>query len=482
MQKVLIMSLFILILLPFSSADTPDTYAQEFNFTYTTEIYGVSLHFTNITDTFAQGDVILIESRLQGKDPLEAIPYYQEALKTSDLEEQAILWESIASISGNPSYYWSSYYIWAFTNNSFRADIDRHLLNREYIPYQYKSVELKQPYFATPKGATNITIGESHFTLTEKDILVSQVDRVTRDWLSSQLQDPESEHLLTIFSENYDVENIGWHEGGRISQYKDVVNFTHIPVTGTLVRKINGTWYAPNELGIFMFDVPIDKVEYPTTRYLRQDLALIVDTHGVNMLVEQAIRNNATVVIGCCDHIGKIKAALYLNEKGIKVICNTDKYLPLALGQTNQTLGSAPFKEEGKTLIFGNQTITFDINEKIIVLNVTEDYGISYYATPTIYFTHLQQQTLLPFNIRYVTITGYGQMQTLVDVAHEQDAHLIAARVYDENDYIALSSWLKESTQNRIMLFHSEPYPYGYLLLRNYPEQVSFDDLMPDFS
>ena len=482
MRLFLLLSIVLVLCVYTIHADTPDPYAKEFNLSYTIGVYGVTLNFTNVTDPFAQGDVLLIQNRLEGKDPSGALPYYQEALKTASLEEQAILWESIASVSGNPAYYWSSYYIWMLKNNSFRAEIDHHLLNREYIPYHYEEFTLKQPYFATPKGATNVTIGESHFTLTSEDILVSQVDRVTRDWLSSQLQDPQSEHLLTVFSENYDVENIGWHEGGRITQYKQAINITHIPVTGTLVRKINGTWYAPNEQGVFMFDVPIDKIEYPTTRYLREDLALIIDTHGVNMLVEQAIKNNATVVMGCCDHIGKIKAALYLNEKGIKVICNTDKYLPLALGQTNQTLGSAPFKERDDTLLFGNQTITFGINEKIIVLNITQDYGISYYATPTIYFTHLQQQTLLPFNMTYVTITGYGQMQNIVDTAHQENAHMIAARVYDESDYTALSTWLEESSGNRIMLFHSEAYPYGYLLLRNYPEQVSFDEMMPSFS
>ncbi len=478
MHFTIILSILFFISFTIVSADTPDQYAKAFNFTYTTGIYGITLDYENITNPFAQGDALLIESRIQGKDSFASIKYYKEALKTATPEEKAILWESIASISGNPAYYWPSSLIWSWKRNTFRADIDKHLLNREFIPYEYKEFNLKQPYFATPKGATNITLGESSFTLTKDDILVSQVDRVTRDWLSSQLQDPQSEHLLTVFSENYDVEDIGWHEGGRISQYKNAINLTHIPVTGTIVRKINDTWYAPNEQGIFMFDVPIDKIEYPTTRFLREDLALIIDTHGVNMLVEQAIENNATVVIGCCDHIGKIKAALYLNEKGIKVICNTDKYLPLALGQTSTTLGSAPFKEEENTLVFGNQTITFSITEKIIVLNAIEDYGLSYYATPTIYFTHLQEQTLLPLNLTFVTITNYNQLQLLVDKAHEENAHVIAARVYNKNDFNVLSFWLEESTENRIILFHSEAYPYGYLLLRNYPQQVTFDDLM----
>ena len=76
----------------------PDPYAKEFNFTYITSVFGVTLNYTNISDPFAQGDAILIQARIQGTDPTQAIPYYQQALQTAHPEEQAILWESIASI------------------------------------------------------------------------------------------------------------------------------------------------------------------------------------------------------------------------------------------------------------------------------------------------------------------------------------------------------------------------------------------------
>ena len=476
------MILIVLLLMPYVVADTLDPYAEQFNFTYISSTYEMFPKYTNITTAFAQGDALLIESRMAGKDLSVAIPYYKEALKTATIEEQALLFETIATLENNPSWYWPSYLRWKFLNNSFHAEIDKHLMKREYIPYSYEEYQLKQPYFATAKDATLFTLGESSFTITEKDILVSQVDRVTRDWLSSQLQNPDAEQLLTVFSEQYDVEDIGWHEGGRISQYKQAINLTHIPVTGTLVKKINGTWYAPNEQGIFMFDVPLDKVQYPTTRFFREDLALIIDTHGVNMLVEQAIKENATIVMGCCDHIGKIKAALYLNKKGIKVICNTDKYLPLALGQTNTTLGSAPFYEQGDSLRFGRQPIEINLSEKIIVLNATENYGLSYYATPTIYFSQLKKQAVLPLDLVFVTIDDYNQLQKVVNTAEEANATIIAARIYNEDDYRVLSAWLETSEQKRVVLFHSEAYPYGYLLLRKYPQQATFDDIMPIFS
>lgn len=459
----------------------PDQYARGYNFSYVPAVYGVTLDYTNASSDFAKGDAALIEARINGTDPRIAIPYYKKAVRNATLEEQALLYETIASISGNRWYYWRSHRIWKRLGNEFRAEMDWNLFLGRDPPYQFNDYDVQEPYLATPKGTTTVTIGESYFTMNESDVLVSQVDRVTRDWLSSQLQDPTAETLLTVFSEGYDVEGIGWHEGGRITQYHELLNFTHIPVTGTIVRQINGTWYAPNENGTFMFEVPVDKIQYPTTRFFHENLAMIIDTHGVNMLVEQALRNNATVVMGCCDHIGKVKAALYLNERGVKVICNTDKYLPRALGKTNLTIGSAPFHFIGNEILFGYQPVTINISEPIIVLNATEEYGISYYATPTIYFLTLKEKTTLPFDLRFVTIDDYGQMDTVVEAAHRKNAHVIAVRVYTEDDYRVISEWLEESPENRVILFHSEAYPYGYLLLRVYPLQVTFGDLAPDF-
>ena len=117
----------------------------------------------------------------------------------------------------------------------------------------------------------------------------------------------------------------------------------------------------------------------------------------------------------------------------------------------------------------------------MIVLNSTEEYGLSYYSTPTLYFSYLQSHTLLPFNITYVTIDDYNQMFKIVNKAKEQNSNVIAARVYNENDYEVLKYWLQESSNNKLILFHSEPYPYGYLILNEFPNQTSFGDLMPIF-
>lgn len=473
MKKIIL--IFFLLIIPACSTNH-DPYA-DYNFTYTISIYQEELNYQNLTSYFAKGDAILIKARTQDLDPLDSVYYYKQALKYANTEEKAILYETIASISNNNLYYLKSFLIWKSLDNDFRANIDWNLFFGKDPDYEFQEYELKHPYFATPEDVSNITLGRSYFKLTSSDIIITQVDRVNRDWLSSQLDDPYSDNLLTIFSEGYDVNNIGWHEGGRLKQY----NLPHKTATGTIVRKINNTWYAPNEQGIFMFEVPIDKVEYPTTRFLNENLALIIDTHGVNMLVEQAVRNNATVVLACCDSPSKVKAALYLNEKGIKVICNTDKYLSLILGQTNLTLGSSPFIIENDIVILGNQSINFNINDEIIVENATEFYGLSYYSTPTLYFSNLQEQTLLPFNLNFVTINDFNQTYLLTEIARKDKVHIIAARVYNEDDYTILKKWLQESPDNKLILFHTIPYPYGYLILKEFPQQTTFGDLMPIF-
>ena len=244
------------------------------------------------------------------------------------------------------------------------------------------------------------------------------------------------------------------------------------------VAKHKNKWYAPNENGTFMFEVPIDKISYPTTLFLTEELAIIQHTHGMNMIVEQALNNNATTVIACCDHEGKVVAAQYMAERGIKVICNTDKYLPLILGKNLNILGSAPFEIQGDQALVGFQPVTISLNEKIIVLNSTEDYGLSYYSTPTIYFNTLQEKTLLNLNLTFVTINDYNQLHLLT----EQEGKVIAARVYTEQDYKDLTHWLEQDKDNRLILFHSEPYPYGYKILREYSQQVTFDDINPRFT
>jgi hypothetical protein len=246
------------------------------------------------------------------------------------------------------------------------------------------------------------------------------------------------------------------------------------------VAKKGNKWYAPNEEGIFMFEVPIDKVLYPTTRFLRDDLAVIVDTHGVNMLVEQAVRLNASVVVGCCDHPGKAKASAYLSQKGISVICNTDRSIPMIMGQNLNVLGSAPFEKIGDSVVIGGRPLEFNLEEPIVVQNISSEIrGHVYYDTPTRYFVWLEKLTSVHPNLAFVQVSSFDQMENIIIKAEKLDARVIAVRIFSLDDYNKVKAWLEKSRKHKAILFHSEAYPYGYLLAREFKWQTSFDDINP---
>ncbi|MFH1440125.1 MAG: hypothetical protein ABIG89_06150 [Candidatus Woesearchaeota archaeon] len=470
----------------------------------------------NNSNSFVKADLMFMIGRLADDVDMicNSLKYFDEAaLETDDEELKGMIYETISSIGcgrNKEAFLRLASESWKKAGNMKRADIDLALadnkpLNIEFdISELYESVKSK---ISRPYNKNRLVFGRSITEIDNNDIIVSQVDRVTRDWLGKQFDTPKSDNLLTVFSERLKYnetelrEDIGWHEGGRIKELKQT-GVSNQLATGTIVIEKNGRWYAPNENGVFMFEVPEDKILYPTTRFLRKDIGIIVDTHGINMLVEQSMRNNASVVIGCCDHPGKIKAALYLSEKGKDVICFPDKYAYLALGKDSLIFASPPVKiinvsdnisneidkdnKEGKKAyikikaIIGNQPISISFNEAIIVTNATDQpYALWYYQTPASYFIQLSE--LLPksisLNLTYITIDDFNQMDKIIDAAIKNNAHVIAARVFNSDDYDKLKSWLMRTKDNRAILFHSVPYPYGYLIMKEFAEQVTFGDI-----
>lgn len=476
-----------------------DPYAEGYNFSYVLDSAGIDkeeyitslmeLLNKNISD-FAKGDISLILGRLTVNKTMtcSSIKYYLN-YTTQDKEEEAILYETIASIgcnAGKREYLLGASQIWQEIGNEFRSNLDKALAYGNNVNFRFWNYSIRQPEIGEKIDASGILLGSSYFRLDKSDTLVSQADRVTRDWISYQINSsPFSDNLLEVFSEVIYSKDpgtfpeLGWHEGGRIKELKES-GLAHKIASGTIVKKINGIWYAPNEEGVFMFDVPIDKIQYPTTRFLKEDIALIVDTHGINMIVEQAIRNNATLVVGCCDHIGKIKAVQYLSDKGIRSICFTDKYLPLLLKTDTSALGSPPIRIASGSAIVGNQPITIGADEKIIATDV-EDITLvqSYYDTPARYFRNLEK--FIDLDITYFHISGMNQTGNIVDSALEEGANIIGARVYNADDYLSLKGWLESSQKNKAILFHSVSYPYGYKLLKEFPLQTTFDDINPIF-
>ncbi len=441
------------------------------------------------SDPLAKGDLLISIGRLIGNSSLVcgSLPYFESVLNSSDKEAKALAYETIASIGcgfDSSSNLFKAADIWDEIGVHFRAQIYRDIANGNSPKLNFAPADPVQGNMSLSDDSKYLMIGESKIVISKDDVIVSQVDRVLRDWLGGQMDSsPFEGPILDVFSERFTYpekdlrSDIGWHEGGRIKQILAYSGASLVPSSGTLVRKIHDNWYAPNEEGVFMFEVPPDKVHYPTTRFLRNDFAVIVDTHGINMLVEQAVRKNASVVIGCCDHPGKIAAAQYLSSKGIRTICFTDKYLPLALFSGSSVLGSPPVKHVQDFAVVGDQPVSVNLSEVIIVEDAAEG-APSYYDTPKRYFDTFNDY----MHLRTVVVpAGKDEAYKLVEAAELFNSSVIAARIFTRDEYISYSRWLSSSPDNRIILFHSASYPYGYLLLKEFPDQASFDDIDPVF-
>ncbi len=487
-----------------------DPYAQSINFNLVPEAAGIDkqrllTQLENIAsnekaDLWARADATLIIGRLTTNDTLicESLQFYDQINSTSH-EEKALIYETSASLGcgrNRQAFLKAAAKEWKATGNTFRAELlekistgTRQKINFDKANNANTTVITGYNTPITPKlvktNASSVIIGKTTITLDKDSVIISQDDRVYRDWLSGQVANPYGPTILTTFSERLTynqtelLPEIGWHEGGRIKELK-TINFTHIPAVGTLVARSKDRWFAVDNNGTFRFEVPIDKLSYPTTRFLRRDLAVIIDTHGVNMLVEQAIRYNATTVVSDCDHPGKVYAAKYLSEHGISVVCFPDKYAYLALGHNLSLVGSPPTEITQDKAVIGNRPIKITTKDKIVIANSTDTaYALWYYQTPASYFETLT--TAIPLNVTYVSLDSFGQMDKITDKAREIKATIIATRIFNSDDYSAIKKWLDESPERKVILFHSSSYPYGQKIFREYTNQTTFDDPNPEF-
>ncbi|RME52399.1 hypothetical protein D6783_04725 [Candidatus Woesearchaeota archaeon] len=376
---------------------------------------------------------------------------------------------------------------WQQLGVQWRADIIKALANNTPPNLTFKPATINPDTTALAQqlaGATSILIGDDSILVTKNDRIMSQADRTVRDWLSYRVYNPFNTSRwaepLTTFSERlvYNTTDlrpdIGWHEGARIKEIIHLSDATFIPALTALAARKNGTWYASDEKGRFSFPIPEDKLTYPTVRFLTQDLAVIVDTHGINMLVSEAFRNNASLVYADCDHPGKIAAANYLEKAGIRVACTVDRFTYLLLGHKTKIIGNPPITATPAGALLGSRPLTLHQNETIIVMNATTFY----YDTPTKYFTTLEKS--FPLKTQYVTITAPGQTSKLVLAAKKYNASSIAGRIFHQSDYAPLVAWLDENPRHKLILFHTYPYPYGKLLADSYPRQTTFDDPTPE--
>ena len=86
--------------------------------------------------------------------------------------------------------------------------------------------------------------------------------------------------------------------------------------------------------GNFPFLIDPSKTEYFTVKRDSNNDLILPDTHGFNMVAEQAYlkRNQLFLVIACMDISDKAKAALYLAQNGINAYAVTDRFANELIG------------------------------------------------------------------------------------------------------------------------------------------------------
>lgn len=325
-----------------------------------------------------------------------------------------------------------------------------------------------------PAGARTMILGESRIEIAPGMRIGVQVDRVARDWVSYQMNWDLSGKPFPA------AQVISYHEGALVKAMAAKTAVEIYPLTGTLIAKIKGKWYAPDEQGHFRFAVLGDKVQYPTT-HERGDLAWIEDTHGISALAGQAIQRRMQLVVGCGDSEGKAEAAFHLAQQGIHVVFPGDRYQDLLLGYTGAgvLMGTAPVRElAGKTVI-GQQPVRFALAETIVVEDTNRPFPMQYYDSAARYFRKLN--TMVPLKTEYVMVDGPNEIEKVLSHASKRKATAVAVRITTLDEAIRLRSWLGESPMNRAILFHSGLYPYAQPLFRDFPRQVTFGDLRPRF-
>lgn len=330
-----------------------------------------------------------------------------------------------------------------------------------------------------PSNATYIVVGSSYIKVSPGEKVVTQVDRVIRDKASHYNMNVSPDHRPSDPSEL-----VPWMEGARVRELMEYANVTVIPATNVTVKKINGSYFAPDDKGNFIFKVDVSKLDPLHSIRIDKNTWKEIDTHGMNVLVPTAINNNASLVIGCGDHPGKAAAEAYLAEHGIDCYAPCDRFTSDIMPYKGPgiILGSAPIRplKNGEGAIIGAQPVYFRVDEKIVVQTTTKAYPDQYCDTPYRYFTNLESKYGVDLNLDVVNASA-GKAYKVVEKAREDGANVIGVRVLNEKDKKPVEEWLKEDKNHRAILFHSAPYKAGYSLFFEFPYQVAGQDPAPKF-
>ncbi len=333
--------------------------------------------------------------------------------------------------------------------------------------------------------AKEIIIGKSKIIFPYESIVGTQVDRVIRDihWENSAYDE-----RVNIFKFPKKKQLVPYMEG-RLSGI--LMDYANVKIVGLLptyaIKKNDGFYYADNGQGEFSFKICPSKTEYKTALFNNNN-GIFIDTHGFNMVAGNAIRINKLtkldLVIACMDLPSKAQAALYLAKNGINCYGPCDRFASELMGYKDDfpnaktIIGTAPIRRHKQGAVIGDQSICFSSNENIVIQTTDKPYPDQYCDTPDRYFTKLNKRYNLNLSLIRVS-TKAGEAYKVIKEAKRLNVSLIGVRVWDEEDYISVSNWLKENFDNRTVLFHSAIYEHGYSMFFNFPKQTSFGDLSP---
>lgn len=346
----------------------------------------------------------------------------------------------------------------------------------------------------TVVNATYMILGLSEISLKSGDetVVGIQVDRGVRDifWKDSLYDSRVPPDRVP----NDSTQLVPYMEGARARELMNWSQAQVVPLTpGIAIQKSNGEYYASDGFGGYPFMVFRDKIAYPTVTFRdngKDHFAIIPDTHGFNSVVKPALELNQQkkldLVIACMDSPDKAAAALFLASHGISCYAPCDRFTNVLMGYkerygTNAViLGSAPIQKTPWGAIIGRQPVIFDLKEPIVAQFTDKLYPDQYCDAPSRYLRELQKVYSVNLNLTEVA-ANVGETQLLVKEAERIQADVIAARVYNQEDYLPLKIWLESNDKHRLILLHSAVYEFGIKLFREFPSRTTFGDLEPKF-
>jgi hypothetical protein len=343
---------------------------------------------------------------------------------------------------------------------------------------------------------TVLVLGASKIVVPHGAEVGVQVDRVIRDihWTPSAF-----DAAVPADRVPKDAGQVVPYMEGRLAA--ELIRFAGVtlrPLTPAVVRldpRQPGYGHAADAEGNYRFLIDSSKISYATARRIGPGLLELPDTHGFASVAAEGARVAPHLVMACMDMPDKAAGALYLAERGIHAYGSTDRFGYELLGyrllrpDAGTIIGSAPIRRgPDNGAVIGDQPVEIGLRETIVAQwTERQGYPWQYNDSGWRYFAALDDLYGLELDLVKATADA-GELEKLIAVARARDADVVAVRVgkattEDEtrHDAEALSRWLRESPRHRAVLFHTAAYEAGYRLFFDFPRQVTFGDLDPQF-